>query len=119
MGSLCDMFTKLFFETTNPKTNYLRLFSLDVVLSIVLHITFYLAIICGLFCLFNMKLNKGFYYKATFSLTIIMILGYLGRLSRVKSIYKYLVNNGYNEKESINKSMELLHKGYFTYYFLG
>ena len=47
-----------------------------------------------------------------------MILGYFGRLCRVKCIYNYLINNGYNKNDAVKNSMELLHKDYFKFYFL-
>ena len=59
------------------------------------------------------------YFKIISSLIIIMILGYFGRLARVKSIYNYLINKGNKEEKSISISMGLLHKDYFKFYFLG
>lgn len=116
---LIDLFTKLFFETTNPKTSYYRLISLDVVLSIIIHIIAYIAIIYLLSFIFEFKINRNVYIKILSFLIIIMILGYFGRLTRVKSIYNYLIKKNVNEKESISISMDLLHKDYFKFYFLG
>ena len=116
---IIDLFTKLFFETTYPKTSYYRLLSVDVLLSIIIHILAYVAIIYLLSFIFEFKINKNIFFKITSFLLIIMILGYFGRLAGVKSIYKYLINKGKNEEESISISMNLLHKDYFKFYFLG
>ena len=114
-----DLFTKVFFDTTNPTTSYNRLFSIDILLSIIFHTLSYVFIIYIISIIFNIKIDTNIYNKVTIFLIIIMTLGYFGRLCRVKSIYNYLINNGYNEKNSITISMELLHKDYFKFYFLG
>lgn len=114
-----DLFTKVFFDTTNPTTSYNRLFSIDILLSIVFHTLSYVLIFYIISNIFNIKNDTNLYNKLTIFLIIIMTLGYFGRLCRVKSIYNYLINNGYNEKDSITISMELLHKDYFKFYFLG
>ena len=116
---LIDLLTKLFFETTYPKTSYYRLLSFDVILSIIIHILAYVIIIYFLSFIFEFKINRNTYFKITLFLIIIMILGYFGRLARVKSIYNYLINKGNKEEESIAISMDLLHKDYFKFYFLG
>jgi hypothetical protein len=119
MGELCDLFTNVYFETINPKTNYNRLLSIDVLSSIIFHVIFYILIIFSISYLFNFKIDKKTYIKITIFLLIIMVLGYFGRLSRVKSIYNYFINKGFSEKDSLTSSVNILHNGYFTYYFLG
>ena len=118
MDTLMDLFSKVFFETTNPNTSYNRLLSFDILISIIFHTLAYIIIICVISNVFNIKTNKKIYIKASIFLIIVMILGYIGRLSRVKSIYNYLSEVGYNNKESTLISMKLLQNDYFKFYFL-
>ncbi len=118
MDTLMDLFSKVFFETTNPNTSYNRLLSLDVLVSIIFHTIAYILIIYIISIIFNMKTNKNTYIKVSVFLIIVMILGYIGRLCRVKSIYNYYNQVGYNDKESTVMSMKLLHNDYFKFYFL-
>jgi len=119
MGAFCDLITNVYFETTNPQTSYNRIISIDVFSSIIFHLIFYILIMYTLSYLFNIKINKKTYVKVTIFLFIIMTLGYFGRLSRSKSIYNYFINKGHSEKESVEMTMNKLHTGYFTFYFLG
>ena len=45
MGFICDLFSKTYFEATNPKANYNRLLSYDVSLSILIHTLLYIFIL--------------------------------------------------------------------------
>lgn len=119
MGELCDLITNVYFETTNPKSSYNRIVSIDVLISIIFHVIFYVLIIFFISYLFNIKIPNKTYMKIVIFLLVIMILGYFGRLSRVKSIYNYFISKGHNEKESVELSMNILNTGYFTFYFLG
>ena len=47
-----------------------------------------------------------------------MILGYIGRLYRVKSNYNYLKSK-YGSQEALYITNQLTYNGYYTYYFLG
>lgn len=118
MGILCNTFTKTFFETIDPKSNYLRLLSLDVFMSIALHTFLYLTALCAIICLLNLKIDKKIYYKVFIFLIIIMPFGYIFRLSRSKSIYDHLITTGKNQEESRNQAMRLMEIGYFRFYFL-
>ena len=112
------IFTDVFFETTNPITSYNRLVNIDVMLSIIFHTVSYLFIVYIFSFLFNLKLNKQVYFKLTMFLIIVMILGYIGRLYRVKSNYNYL-KSIYGHKEALDITNTLTYNGYYTYYFLG
>ena len=119
MKAICDLFTNVYFETINPKSSYNRIISIDVFSSILFHVVSYILIMYTVSYLFNIKINKKTYIKVVIFLLIVMILGYFGRLLRVKSIYNYFITKGHNEKESIELAMSKLHNGYFCFYFLG
>ena len=118
MGFICDLFSKTYFETTNPKPKYNRLLSYDVSLSIIIHTLLYICLICLVSCLFNYKLKANVYKKLFIFLICIMILGYIGRLSRSKSIYKYHIDNEYSEDDSIKETKRIMDGGYFRFYFI-
>ena len=118
MGFICDLFSKTYFETTNPKTNYNRLLSYDVSLSILIHTLLYIFLVYLISYLFNYKLQTNVYKKLFMFLICIMILGYIGRLSRSKSIYKYHIDNEYNENDSIKETKRIMDGGYFRFYFI-
>ena len=48
-----------------------------------------------------------------------MIMGYIGRLSRVKSLRNAYMSLGENKENADIKSMNLLRNAYYTFYFLG
>ena len=98
MGILCNTFTKTFFETIDPKSDYSRLLSLDVFMSVAVHLFLYLFSLCAIICLLNLKIDKNIYYKVFGVLIIIMPIGYFWRLSRSKSIYNYLISTGKRQK---------------------
>lgn len=122
MGYLCDYFTKIYFETTNPKTPYMRIIALDVLLSIILHTIAYLVIAYGIGCLFKIKtlMNKQILCNLSYVLLIVMVSGYFGRLMRVKAIYKYYKENtSWGDDYCVLASTKLLDIGYFRFYFMG
>jgi hypothetical protein len=112
------IFTNVFFETTNPNTSYNRLLNIDVLLSIIFHTLSYLLVIYIFSFLFNVKINKDTYIKLALFFIIVMTLGYVARLYRVKSNYNYL-KSIYGNKEALNITNTLTYNGYYTYYFLG
>jgi hypothetical protein len=112
-------FQKLFLETTNPDTNYDRLLNYDVGISIFFHTISYLVLVFLFSYIFNIKLSSKTYIKLSIALLFIMILGYIGRLSRTKSLRNALIGLGLNKNNADFKSMELIRNAYYTYYFLG
>jgi hypothetical protein len=118
MGILCNTFTKTFFETIDPKSDYSRLLSLDVFMSVALHVFLYLCALSAISSLLNLKIDKNIYYKVFMLLVIIMPLGYMTRLSRSKSIYNYLISTGKNQEKSRDEAMRLMEIGYFRFYFI-
>ena len=74
----------LYLDTIDPKTEYERLLSYDVVISVFLHTIIYLVMICIFTFLLDIKLTKNVYIKLGLALIIIMTLGYPGRLARSK-----------------------------------
>lgn len=111
-----DVLYKVFLETTDPKTEYERLYSLDIAFSILIHLFFYMFVYLLLVFLFKLPYRP---ISMLFILLITMIIGYYSRLSRSKSIYTILKNMGYTEKESYNKTMSTIRNRYFNWYFLG
>lgn len=111
-----DVLYKVFLETTDPKTDYERLQSLDVAFSILVHLFFYMFVYSLFVFLFDLPYRP---ISMLFILAITMVVGYYSRLQRSKSIYTILKNMGYTEKESYNKTMSTIRNGYFTWYFLG
>ena len=113
------MFTNIYLSTINPTANYDILFSKEVFISIIVHTVFYIFIIYGLTYIFKFKIDNCTWKKITYSLIVIMILGYIGRLWRSKSIYNALLKQGVNQMTAIKKTMDIMHIGYFRFYFLG
>lgn len=111
-----NIFTKIFFETTNPLTKYTRLLKVDILFSIIFHSIFYLLLFNIITKIFNIKLSIFIFKNIFITLMITMTFGYYFRLSRVKSIYKYLKENNY--KNALEKSTHILYKGYFRFFFL-
>ena len=112
-----DSSFKVYLDTTNPEASYSSLFSTDVLLSILFHSVAYVLIINGILLLFDKKVIA---FEVLFLiLVIIMILGYIGRLYRAKTILNEFVEMGYTKEESIEKTSDFMRTGYFTYYFLG
>lgn len=109
-----EVFYKTFLETTDPNTQYVKLFSSNVVYCILNHVLLYTV---AYFLLANLlNLSKKYAYFAI-GITIIMILGYVGRLARVKSIYNVLLENS-DKYKAREKSIEVIRNSYFTWYFL-
>ena len=114
-----NSYTNVYLDTIDPLSPYSRLISPDVLFSVVIHACFYLVIIIFTSKLFNFTLTKKLYFHITLTLHVIMVLGYIGRLARSKSIYYNLRKRGESKKEAQNNTIKLMHHGYFTYYFLG
>jgi hypothetical protein len=95
---------RVFYETTDPKTPYNRLFSKDVIFSILLHTILYTFLASYIF-----QFSKHLY--VCILLFTLMCIGYFARLYRVKSLSIFLKS----EKEA----KERLRSAYYTWYFLG
>ena len=109
-----EIFYRTFLKTTDPRTEYSALVSFEVVFCIFVNLVFYTGAYFILMKLF------GFPKKMTqvvIGLIIIMILGYIGRLARVKSMYNVLRETNEEEKAH-KKATKQLRKAYFTWYFL-
>ena len=113
------MFSKLFIESTDPLTNYKRLFNIDVIISICFHLGLYLLLLKLVTLVFKLNIPPIIYHNITIVLVPLMIIGYITRLARSKTLYKVYINRGYTSSHARQLSMQLLHSGYFTYYFLG
>jgi hypothetical protein len=110
-----EIFYKTFLKTTDPRTEYSALVSFEVIFCIFVNLCFYTGAYYILMKLF------GFPKKITqviIGLIIIMILGYIGRLARVKSMYNVLLETYGDEAESHEMATTQLRNAYFTWYFL-
>lgn len=112
-------FQKLFLETTDPDTNFERLLQKDVFLSIVIHTISYVFFVYLFSNIFNLKITNKTYAKIIIFLLIIMIIGYIGRLSRVKSLRNAYISLGENKENANIQSKNLLRNAYYKFYFLG
>ena len=109
----------LYLDTVDPKTNFKRLVSKDVLISIVLHTIIYLAVIYAFTLIFDIKLSSKVYTKISIALLIVMVLGYFGRLARSKSIYNAHIARDFSEEDARKNTINLMNHGYFKFYFLG
>tara|TARA_B100000073_G_scaffold291545_1_gene254580 strand:+ start:478 stop:807 length:330 start_codon:yes stop_codon:yes gene_type:complete len=104
---------RLFYETTDPKTPYLRLLSIDVWMNVFIHAIVYTAVYYVLLCIFqdkrNVSLQKLIY--VWMGLVLLMLVGYVGRLCRVKCLANVL--------ESDEEAVKQLRPAYFVWYFVG
>jgi len=112
-------FDKIFLDTTDPETNYSRLVRPDVAASIIAHTLFYIGLVYTVSSVFRIKLANTTYMRIPPFLFVVMILGYVGRLTRVKTLYTAFLERGNDSDEAYTKSTALLRNAYFTYYFLG
>ena len=101
-----DLFNNIYIETTDPSTNYTRLFSYDVVISILFHAVFYLVIVYIISFIFNTKISNNSYTKLFYILILVMASGYVLRLSRVKSLH-----------DLDPELVKTFRQAYFTFYF--
>jgi len=113
---MSDILQNVFLDTTDPKTDYTRLIAFDVVFAIIVNICFY--------SLFHYLLIKLFRFpqKMTlfvYILIVIMVLGYIGRLFRSKSVYRTYLERGFSEKDAYMQTIQDIRYAYFTWYFVG
>lgn len=109
-----EIFYQTFLETTDPDTEYIDLASPNVALSIGVNLVLYTAVYFLLVYLFGLQSKPLFVLIA---LIVIMVLGYIARLARTKSIYTELVKTN-NPKIAREKTMSTIRNAYFTWYFL-
>jgi Na+/melibiose symporter-like transporter len=111
---MLEIFYKTFLETTDPNTEYYELASFHVVYSIIVNVILYTIAYGLLVHLFNLPKK----YKVFVGVVIcVMVLGYIGRLARVKSIYNVLLEQT-DIHHAREKAMKTIRQSYFTWYFL-
>lgn len=113
------MFSKLFFETTAPESEYSRLLSLDVLFSIVFHALVYMLVVHLVGYIFNIKISKEICIKIFIAFIVIMVIGYPARLMRVKCLRNTLMDYGFDEKTARQIAVSMMNNGYFTWFFMG
>ena len=111
-----NYFTDLYFKTIDPSFTYVELLNMAVFYSIILHTIIYSVIVIVIKDVFKLKINTNL---LVFSLFVIMSFGYVGRLMRSKSIYNNLIKKGYNDKDATHETVNIMHHGYFRFYFIG
>ena len=111
-------FTDTYYKTTDPKTEYKELFSMDVGKSILFHTFVYVAFLYMLQFISNMKIIES---KHLFSLVLVLILimvfGFIGRLMRSKSVYNKEMELHNDEEKALQETKHLIDTGYFTWFF--
>ncbi len=99
------MFSNLFKQSINPDYEYRQLLLNPMMyVSIIVHTILYS---CVLYLILKPKRMN----RIVLSLVVLMFCGYFLRLMRSKQLMSV-----YNDK---NKVKELMHQGYFCWYFLG
>ena len=111
-----NYFTDLYFKTIDPSFTYVELLNMAVFYSIILHTVVYSIIILIINRSFGLKINTNI---LIFSLFAVKTFGYIGRLMRSKSIYNNLIKKGYNDKDATQKTVNIMHHGYFRFYLIG
>ena len=110
-----EIFYKTFLKTTDPYTDYSALASFEVIFCIFVNLFFYTGAYYILMKLFSFPKKM---MQVVIGLVVIMILGYIGRLARVKSMYNVLLETHRDEAESHEMATTQLRNAYFTWYFL-
>jgi len=110
-----EIFYKTFLKTTDPYTDYSALASFEVIFCILVNLVFYTGAYYILMKLFGFPKKM---MQVVIGLVVIMILGYIGRLARVKSMYNVLLETRGDEAESHEMATTQLRNAYFTWYFL-
>lgn len=119
MGIICDYLTETYFQTTNPKRSIKSLFSLQVLFSILLHTALYLLVILVVSRVFNKTISGNIYKNLTIFFLTIMTMGYIGRLMRSQTIYKYYKTKQHmSDEDAVKSTRSVMNGGYFTYYFM-
>lgn len=113
---MLDVFQTVFLDTTDPQTEYSRLFAFDVFFCIVINILFY-TIFHYLFVKIFALPDKTM--LLIYCLIIVMVLGYFARLSRSKSVYNVYRLKGYSATDAYNQTIQDIRNAYFTWYFIG
>lgn len=108
-----EYFTNIYEKTTDPKLTVEELLqNKDVYISCFFHAIVYASIFVCVKGKFDWKkIDFNFMYTLTKFLTILMVLGYIGRLYRMKAIAKTTTSDSdFKLRRDI---------GYFRFYFLG
>ncbi len=117
----------VYYDTTDPESKFTRLLSLDVAFSILLHSALYTLVVYvvkeRIKLAPHLKSGLSFYQKLFYSLVIIMSIGYVLRLLRVKAMYNTIQKNesGWWKLYSTAKKETRIatDNAYKVWYFLG
>ncbi len=99
-----DILQQTYLRTIDPRTSYQDLFQNDVMFSIMIH-----ALLFGMATSIVMEAEL---LRCIFVMAVIMSMGYVARLARSKALFK--ATNG-----NLKQTMDMMHKAYFQWYFLG
>jgi len=111
-----DIFQNVFLDTTDPRTKYTRLMAIDVGFCIVINIALYIVFYYILIHVFRLPNRMTFLVGC---LIVIMTLGYIGRLSRSKSVFRVYLERGDSHEDAYWKTVKDIRRAYFTWYFMG
>jgi len=122
--NLFALLENVYFDTTDPESTFTRLLSLDVAFSILLHSALYTLVVYVVKeRIKSLKSGVSFYQKLFYSLVIIMSIGYVLRLLRVKAMYNTIQKNesGWWKLYSTAKKETRIatDNAYKVWYFLG
>lgn len=116
LSIMFDLLQNVFLDTTDPKTGFGRLIAFDVAFAIIVNLAFYIVCYYLLIILFHFPKKIVFF---VYILIAIMILGYIARLERSKSVYRTYLSKGYSEEDAYLQTIEDIRHAYFTWYFIG
>jgi hypothetical protein len=111
-----DIFQNVFLDTTDPRTKYTRLMAIDVGFCIVINIALYAVFYYILIHVFRLPNRMTLLVGC---LIVIMTLGYIGRLSRSKSVFRVYLERGDSHEDAYWKTVKDIRRAYFTWYFMG
>ena len=119
--NLFELLENVYFDTTDPESKFTRLLSLDVAFSILLHSALYTLVVYVVKEGGNpLKFGSSFYQKLFYSLVIIMSIGYVLRLLRVKAMYNTIQKNENGWWSTAKKETRMAtDNAYKVWYFLG
>lgn len=119
--NLFELLENVYFDTTDPESKFTRLLSLDVAFSILLHSALYTLVVYVIKERKNpFKSGLSFYQKLFYSLVIIMSIGYVLRLMRVKAMYNTIQKNESGWWSTAKKETRIAtDNAYKVWYYLG
>lgn len=111
-----EVFYENYLKSVDPTQSYKSLINRDIIFVIVFHVILYFIFYKFIIEFFEIKDKSNILIP---TLIMIMVLGYIGRLMRSKSIFNYYIKNGNSTEKSKTMAMHQINNAYFSWYFLG